>query len=120
MQEILFKGKRKDNGKWVEGYLLWYEDGRARIIPRHTDIFCYENDENTIQTIAYEVISETVRQYTGLTDKNGKKIFEGDILRRAYCPEDDVAVLWHDGRFCFKKVKKINKDYPCQRKSMKK
>lgn len=106
MREILFRGKRKDSCGWIKGYYIfrkiWESDVHIiRIVDNGFDSY-----------IEFEVIPETVGQYTGLTDKNGKEIFEGDILRRAYHPEDDVAVLWHDGRFCFKKVKKINKDYP--------
>lgn len=81
MIKYLYRGKRKDNGQWVIGHLIWYEDGRARITPRHTDIYCLEEDENVIQHIAYEVIPETVGQFTGLTDKNDIRIFDGHIVK---------------------------------------
>lgn len=75
MREILFKAKRIDNGEWVEGYYL-----RDQYHIGGKDIIFYRKDSDRFTVYTNIIDPETLCQFTGLCDKNGKKIWENDIL----------------------------------------
>lgn len=76
MRNILFKAKRIDNGEWVEGYYTYYPGG----FDRRKDTEHVINETCSEPAKLYYVKECTICQYTGLTDKNGRKIWENDIV----------------------------------------
>lgn len=102
MREILFRGKRKDNGEWVEGFLCkkYFAE-----LPhdRYAIMFKTEYDPKRWNPdyMTAEIIPETVGQFTGMTDKNGEKMFEGDIVKGLFLHGSSIlsVVTFKDGAF---------------------
>ena len=100
MREILFRGKRTDNGEWVEGYFCrkYFPE-----LPHDRCVIQYKTEctkEWLPDYMVAEVIPETVGQFTGLTDDKDKKIFEGDIVKHFDNSEEnyDIGEIYYDAK----------------------
>lgn len=117
MRESLFRGKREDNGEWVQGC-----HHKRRILNQETgllefadDIQCNTEDESGLHSWSYLIDPETLGEYTGIVDKNGVKIFEGDVVvarikeERAYAGFEwpKAAVMFDEGCFGLKFPKEV-------------
>ena len=113
MREILFRAKRTDNGEWVEGYYAMM--GKGNLIRHYIVQNCaltglFEDPEDNMYFNDVEIDPETISQYTGKSDEDGKKIFEGDIVGfiDLYSTESGYSessclgeVVWSEEECCF-------------------
>ena len=104
IENIKFKAKRLDNQEWVEGNLRTSKSGNAMIIPIE-----YSG--------AYPVEPTTVCQFTGMKDKTGNDVWEGDLVRESYELLDidnlyEVIYIEEDGAFAFKCINKADNYEP--------
>lgn len=104
MREILFKAKRIDNGEWIEGNLLNLDSdsGYCYIVPTYETASTLPIKSLILDRMKL-VDPETVCQFTGLTDKNGKKIWENNVVWLVYDGKEHIyQIVWDNSELDFK------------------
>nr|DAE27907.1 MAG TPA: YopX protein [virus sp. ctDYl1] len=113
MREILFKAKRIDNGEWVEGYYYkisettycFKEDYERKPVPEHHYILQERMTDWGLpnQMVQIEIDPKTLCQFTGLCDKNGKRIWENNVVWLVYNGEEHIyQIVWDNSELDFK------------------
>ena len=109
MREYLFRGKRKDNGEWVYwniyGEFCTSEGKRAKLTSQTS-----YGEKNFYYIYEHLIDPETIGQYTGLTDKNGDKIFDSDIVD-ILTENEEVGIVTYDEGFFYVKADGFSVDF---------
>lgn len=102
MREILFRGKTLNTVEWIEGYYCKYPHQFVGFLEPHIFVSSYDIEKEIGSCTAYPIVQDTVQQFTGVLDRNGEKIFEGDIVDILTENEERGVITYENGGFVVK------------------